>query len=92
MIIIRIYEGLGNQMFQYAYAFALSKRMKKRNIKIYLDMRENEVSPFDRKRFSRPLKIDDFNITLPIAKDHELKHWNYIFRKRILEVQNICGG
>lgn len=85
MIIIRIYEGLGNQMFQYAYAFALGKRMKKGNVKIYLDMRENEVSPFDRKRFSRPLKIDDFNITLPIAKDHELKHWNYIKQKTFFQ-------
>lgn len=78
MITVRIYEGLGNQMFQYAYAFALNKRMKKRNVKVYLDVREEAVSPFDRKRFSRPLEIDNFNITLPIAEEHILKHWDYI--------------
>lgn len=32
MIVVRIYEGLGNQMFEYAYAYALNERMKKKEI------------------------------------------------------------
>ena len=35
MIIVRIWEGLGNQLFQYAYARALQERVK---TEVYLDM------------------------------------------------------
>lgn len=97
MIVVRIYEGLGNQMFEYAYAYALSQRMKKRNIKVYLDMREEDATLYDRKRMGRPLAIGQFNISLPVA-DHEiLRHWDYIADKTIMHriihcIRNIGVG
>ena len=53
MIIVRIYEGLGNQMFEYAYAYALSRRKGYRE-KVHIDIRDKEVSEWDKKRIYRP--------------------------------------
>lgn len=78
MIVIRIYEGLGNQMFEYAYAYALSKRAAKKNINIYLDMRDKDITINDKKRIGRPLEIKQFNITLSIANAEILKRWAYM--------------
>ena len=66
MIIVRIYEGLGNQMFEYAYAYALSRRKGYRE-KVHIDIRDKEVSEWDKKRIYRPLEINQFCISLPIA-------------------------
>lgn len=42
MIAVRIWEGLGNQLFQYAYARALELRTGQ---KVYLDISEYEMKP-----------------------------------------------
>ena len=42
MIVVRIWEGLGNQLFQYAYARALELRTGQ---KVYLDISEYEMKP-----------------------------------------------
>lgn len=42
MVIVRIWEGLGNQLFQYAYARALELRTRQ---KVYLDISEYDMKP-----------------------------------------------
>ena len=84
MIVVRIYEGLGNQMFEYAYAYALSRRLESRGIKVYIDVREEAVTEFDKKRYGRSLDILQFNIKLPRADESILRHWTYLNDNRIL--------
>ena len=83
MIVVRICEGLGNQMFEYAYAYAVAQRMKKRKIIVYLDMRDSDVTLYDRRRIGRRIAIDKFNISIPAADSEVLRHWNYIMDKTI---------
>lgn len=85
MIVVRIYEGLGNQMFEYAYAYALSKRMKHRKGNIYIDIRDEAVSEWDRNRFYRPIEINQFRISLQAAPIHVLKKWEYIKNQSLLQ-------
>lgn len=56
MIIVRIWQGLGNQLFQYAYAKALSLKKVQR---VYLD-----ISSFLQDDF-RKYGLCDFQISLP---------------------------
>lgn len=90
MIVVRIYEGLGNQMFEYAFAYALSKSAEKKNIKIYLDMRNKDVTVYDKRRMGRPLNINLFNISLPIADDEILGHWNYMTEETFIHKVISC--
>ena len=46
-LIVRIAEGLGNQLFMYAHAYALSKKI---NYKLYID---NESCLFKKKRYKK---------------------------------------
>ncbi|MBD5523513.1 MAG: alpha-1,2-fucosyltransferase [Lachnospiraceae bacterium] len=84
MVVVRIYEGLGNQMFEYAYAYALSKRLESRGIKVYIDVRDKTVTEFDKERYGRALDILQFNIKLPRAEESILRHWTYINDKKML--------
>lgn len=65
MIIVRIWEGLGNQLFQYAYARCLKERTGKQ---IYLDKkhcnRGNLPYEID-DNVDRKFQLDNFGITLP---------------------------
>lgn len=60
MIIIRIFAGLGNQLFQYAFGRALSIQ---RGIEVKYDI------PFDPfwKKNTRPYELDIFSISIPKA-------------------------
>lgn len=78
MIVVRIFEGLGNQLFEYAYAYALNERAKRKGIKVYLDLRDHAVTSSDRARFARPLDIRQFAISLPAAPPDVLRHWGYL--------------
>ena len=89
MIVVRIYEGLGNQMFEYAYAYALNERMKKKGIRVYLDMREEAVTLFDTTRYYRPSVLHKFRIGLPAASEEMLRHWNYLSEKTMVQ-KAIC--
>ena len=89
MIVVRIYEGLGNQMFEYAYAYALNERMKRKGIQVYLDMRDREVTVFDKTRYYRPSLLQQFRIGLPAATEKQLRHWNYLSEKTMLK-KTIC--
>ena len=72
-IIVRTAAGLGNQMFMYAHAYALAKKI---NYKLLID---NTSAYFQKKNRShnRSFKLDYFNISSPIA-DQKYKYDNYL--------------
>lgn len=72
MIIVRIWEGLGNQLFQYAYARSLQQRI---NIPVYLDIRHNNRGdlPFEQKDIvQRRLGLQHFNISMKMIKTDKI--------------------
>ena len=69
-LIVRIGEGLGNQLFMYANAYSLSKKF---DYILYID----EESGFFKKRRSRSYNLDIFNIPENICPD-KLKFNNFI--------------
>lgn len=87
MIIVRIWEGLGNQMFQYAYA---RKRMAD-GTPVFLDLNKAYIESFPTfwKNAHRDNKIQKYNITVP-AIDVE-KYGKYFYlRKRTGLERKIC--
>jgi hypothetical protein len=61
MIIVRIWEGLGNQLFQYAYARALQLRTRN---KVYLDCDRCFAIELEGQRCHRDYALENFNIKL----------------------------
>ena len=77
-LIVRIAEGLGNQLFMYAHAYALSKKI---NYKLYID---NESAYFKKKDIKK-YELDYFNISAENIDDNE-KFNNYFLNfKRSLK-------
>mgnify|MGYP001022081615 CR=1 FL=1 len=66
-LIVRIAEGLGNQLFMYAHAYSLSKKI---NYDLYID---NTSGYFKKKNQLRSYELDKFNI------DHNLPDKKYKF-------------
>lgn len=64
MIIVRIWEGLGNQLFQYAFARALSLSTKQR---VFLDIRETGESKTEYGEVHRICELRNFRVRLPIC-------------------------
>ena len=87
MIIVRIWEGLGNQMFQYAFAKALQEK----GYCVRLDMDKAYNSPwFENKREdARDNRLQCFNITIPSVAVEENKHYSFLRRSSIWE-KGIC--
>jgi hypothetical protein len=93
MIVVRIWEGLGNQMFQYAYARALQLRTGQ---KVYIDVSRMYKNQLETKGINRLYTLDKFNIHLPITDGIEKKYFflkqdniidktlTYFSKKRIL--------
>ncbi len=81
-IIVRIAEGLGNQLFMYANAFALSKKI---NYNLLID---NESAYFKKKNIEK-YQLHNFNISTKICED-KFKFNNYIkdFKRKILILSN----
>ncbi len=71
MIIVRIWEGLGNQLFQYAYAKALALRTGQQ---VALDIRETGVLHNDGNRQKRSCGLQHFRVTLPVCRNVERKY------------------
>lgn len=70
MIIVRIWEGLGNQFFQYAYARSLQQRIQ---IPVFLDVRHNNRGdlPFEKEDIvKRKLGIQHFRIGMKGIQTH----------------------
>ena len=61
-LVVRIAEGLGNQLFMYANAYSLSKN---NNYKLYID----DTSGFIKTKNFRKYYLDHFNITASIIDD-----------------------
>ena len=77
MIVVRITDGLGNQLFQYAFAKALKTRVGQ---EVYLDISDiNLRKEKDSKKIKwmslcdiREFQLDNFMITLPLIDEKEL--------------------
>jgi len=65
-MIIKIIQGPGNQIFQYAYALAASKRIGA-ELKLDLDWYRHYSG-------HRPYVLDRFNITAPVASAEEIQY------------------
>ena len=89
MIIVRILGGLGNQMFQYAYAKALE--MSGFNVKL-------DLSSFKNYKLHGGYQLDNYEITLPKAKTTALlfskinrlktvKEKNLLFDSNLLDLK-----
>ena len=76
-LIVRIAEGLGNQLFMYANAYALSKDL---NYNLYID----DKSGFIKTKGFREYYLDRFNLTSQIIQDEEKFHTNFLNIKRKL--------
>ena len=68
-LIVRIAEGLGNQLFMYAHGYALSKRI---NYDFFIDSK----SAYFKYKNIRKFELDNFNITAKLIDDKE-KFDNY---------------
>lgn len=80
MIVVRIWEGLGNQMFQYAYARML---YQKGNDKVFLEGRRiyrNSLLGED-LGVERKCGIYHFNLSLKFIKPCYLKGWSYLEKR-----------
>ena len=79
-LIIRISNGLGNQLFMYASAYAMSKELGR---KLLID---NESSFYSTKNISDYL-LNNFNITSEIASDNKKfkSLYGYLKRKFLLK-------
>lgn len=84
MNVVRISDGLGNQMFQYAFA----RKMKEETGKeVYLDVRfinnEDRAARGEKDEFlthnaHRVYGLNHYKVTLPRADERLLAKWNYI--------------
>lgn len=77
MIVVKITDGLGNQLFQYAFARALKTRVRQ---EVYLDISDiNLRKEKDSKRIEwmslcgdREFQLNNFMITLPLIDEKKL--------------------
>ena len=75
-VIVRIWEGLGNQLFQYAYARALCD--KGIDVKLDLNKAYDDTFPKPRNHDQRQNSIQNFNLTLPEIDVEEYGKYAYI--------------
>lgn len=78
MIIVRIWEGLGNQMFQYAYARALME--KGEDVRLDLEKAYEETFETYRNNAVRKNSIQNFRISVPPIDLEEYKKYKYLYR------------
>ena len=71
IIVTRISNGLGNQLFQYAAAYALAKKLKR---KLLID---DESAYFKKKDSLRKYELHNFNLSSQII-DEKYKFNNYV--------------
>ena len=79
ILIVRIAEGLGNQLFMYANAYSLSKKF---GYNLYID----DESGFSKNKRSRSYNLNFFNIPEQVCPE-QLKFNNYIknFKRKSLK-------
>jgi len=79
MLIVRMWEGLGNQMFQYAFARAMKARGE--NVKLDLDRAYDEVFLKTRGSARRENAIQNFNISIGSIDVEAYGKYRYLRRK-----------
>ena len=91
MNIVKISDGLGNQMFQYAFA---RKMQLKSGRSFFLDTRyinnEDRIARGEKRRTlerndQRKYSLDNFRIILPVAGKNLLSKWNYMNQSNGIE-------
>lgn len=75
MIIIRLMGGLGNQMFQYAFAYVLSKKNKSL-VKIDTTLLDDRLSPHEIVTHRELLLNKVFNVSLDFASKNDIEYFN----------------
>lgn len=81
LIIVRIWEGLGNQLFQYAYARSLKEQGH--NVKLDLNKTYDYIFKKNRKHYQRQNSIQKFNISLKDINVETYGKYQYIQQDRI---------
>ncbi len=83
-IIVRVWEGVGNQLFQYAYARSLKEKGYN---KVYLECRRIYRSSFQREDMSveRACRLQHFNISLKAVRLEKAMRWKFLEQKTVLE-------
>lgn len=85
MIIIRIWEGLGNQMFQYAFAKSLQHHTDE---PVVLDCKhsfQNSLPGAKTSIVQREYKLDYFRIKLAQIDMKQHRYWNFLQRANRLQ-------
>lgn len=83
MIVIRMWGGLGNQMFQYAFAKSFQK---KTGIKVYLDCEKsyNDSLPGTKTFVDRQYELDNFRTKIDKISVVDYKRWEFMSRSNLL--------
>ncbi len=83
MVIVCMWEGLGNQMFQYAYARTLAKQ----GIDVSLDVGKTYDRYYERSRTHtlREVRIENFAVKIPAAEEAALHKYAFIRRGNKIE-------
>lgn len=82
MLIVRIWEGLGNQMFQYAFARALSLR---RHEEVKLDVEKVFQNRYEKGHIERSYGLNSFQIQLSEAEKGDLQAFSFLGCSSFLE-------
>lgn len=85
MYVIRIWEGLGNQLFQYAFAKSLEMKTGK---KVYLETQKrfNDYLPkANTSKVRREYRLDAYNITLEQVDPEIISRWSYLEKKTAID-------
>ena len=78
-LIVRIAEGLGNQMFMYANSYSLSKKM---NYRLFID---NTSGYFKEKNKVRSYELDSFNVLAELSeKQNRFDNHHRDLKRKIL--------
>lgn len=82
MYVVRIWEGLGNQMFQYAMAKSLEYRTGQ---KVYLDINHAYKDSFawEGKHIGRDYMLDNFKITLEPVQVEKMPAFSFLKQQTI---------
>lgn len=87
MIIIKIFGGLGNQMFQFAFGKALSHKLGQKLLidRTYYD---KENYPFDLHSAYYPYLLNKYNISEEYASRFICKYGNTVSKKKLYQLIN----
>lgn len=81
MVIIRIWEGLGNQLFQYAFAKAIQIQGKQ----VHLDRKKIFDEIYNEGNIEREYSLDFFCISISEATEEELSKYSFLEEKNAIQ-------